>query len=123
MQPEVIIRLRYPDPRPGWQAELTEAVRRATAEIGRLDSNAERRAVLVLEDQPGGQTPLHVRLSLQEALRSLVQSNTLENPSLGLCLVFADSYAARDLERTLDYITGPTGQFVHGATIDLGTAQ
>lgn len=116
-----VIRLGCPVSGPGWPAEITNTVIRAANHIRALDTGSPVRAVLVLE-QRGHDTPAYIRLSAQSALQSLIHASTLERPAVSLCLVFTDSPENADLERTLEYTTGPAGAFTQGATIDLGIA-
>jgi hypothetical protein len=112
--------LPYPVPGPGWQAGITELVVQTTAAIARGNgADLPPRTVLVLHGQPGSPTPPQIRLSAKEALRSLIHASTLENPPQGVCLVLAASADDTDLESTLNYLSGPYGEFLHGTTIDL----
>lgn len=105
---------------PRWYCGLTDLVADATAAIAAAcQANPRSRTVLVLHGQPTVLTPNHVRLSTKEALRSLVHASVLEQPSLGLALVLAESLEDPDVGHTLDYLSGPHGQFVQGTTIDL----
>lgn len=114
------IQLPYPT-EPKWHASLSDVVVQATAAIAAAaKSTAQTRTTLVLHGQPDKRTPLHIRLSMKEALRSLMHTSVLEQPSLGINLVIALTLDDPDLQTTLKYLAGPEGEFVQGATIDLG---
>lgn len=114
------IQLAYPT-EPKWHASLSDVVVQATAAIAAAaKSTAQTRTTLVLHGQPDKRTPSHIRLSMKEALRSLMHTSVLEQPSLGINLVIALTLDDPDLEPTLKYLAGTEGEFVQGATIDLG---
>lgn len=116
------IHLAYPA-EPDWHASLSDVVARATAVIAAAaQSTPQTRTTLVLHGQPDAPTPAHIRLSTKAALRSLIHTSVLEQPALGINLLIAQTLESPDLELTLKYLAGPNGEFVQGATIDLGEA-
>ena len=114
------IHLAYPT-EPTWHASLSDVIARATAAIAAAaESTPPTRTTVVLHGQPDTRTPAHIRLSMKEALRSLIHASVLEQPALGINLLIAQTLEDPDLELTLKYLAGPNGEFVQGATIDLG---
>lgn len=113
------IRFAYPQ-EPKWYVSLSGLVVEARALIAAAGATPQTRTILVLHGQPGKATPAHIRLSTKEALRSLMHASVLEQPALGINLLIAQTPDDPDVELTLKYLTGPNGEFVQGATIDLG---
>ncbi|MDP9889092.1 hypothetical protein [Pseudarthrobacter enclensis] len=116
------IRLAYPK-EPNWYASLSDVIVEATSALAAAARTAPQTSlILVLHGQPDTPIPAHIRLSAKEALRSLVHTSVLEEPTLRVNLLIAPTSDGPDLQLTLEYLSGPNGEFVQGATIDLGEA-